>query len=695
LARAGCNQGSCHGSARGQDGFHLSLFGYDPAGDFVRLTREQATRRLNLAQPEQSLMVQKALGEVTHTGGKRFDRDSEYCRTLLRWLDAGAPDDPPDVAAPVSLELFPPSAVMEGTGSTQRLVARAKYSDGSDRDVTSLAVFFSNNDTSAAVSKEGVVTAGQRGEAFLTARFATFTVGVPVIVLPAGLDYVRPDLVEANEIDAAVDRKLDRLRIVPSQLCSDEEFLRRTTLDLVGQAPTEQEFAEFAADRASDKRARLVDRLLEKKEFAELWVMKWAELLQMRTDENNRVPYKATLLYFHWLEDQIAANVPFDRIVRQILSATGGTFSDPPANYYQIERDTLKLAENVAQVFLGMRIQCAQCHNHPFDRWTMDDYYGFAAFFAQIGRKNGEDPRETIVFDAKGGEVNHPVGGRVMAPKFLGGATPDCAGRDRRAVLADWITSPDNPWFAKNLVNIVWAHFFGVGIVQPVDDVRVSNPASNPELLDQLARRFVASHYDLKQLVREICASQAYQRSTQTNPTNELDHRNFAHAEVRRVRAEVLLDVISQVTGTPNKFPGLPRGARAVEIADGNVTNYFLETFGRASRETVCSCEVKMEPNLSQALHLLNGEDTSRRIENGKVVKRLLAEKKSPAEVIDALFVRCLCRHPSDDERTSLLAKLADEPDGKDAKKKGGGLEQALDDVFWALLNSKEFVFNH
>ena len=686
FARNGCNQGSCHGSARGQDGFRLSLFGFDPEGDHFRLTRELGTRRVNLAQPEQSLVVQKALGNVTHTGGKRFERDSEYCATLLRWLDAGAPNDAPDVAKPVGVELFPPRSVLEGAGSQQQLTVRATYSDGSDRDVTALSVFFTSNDTSAAVTRDGLVTAGQRGEAFVMARFATFTVGVPFVVLPAGLDYQKPDLVETNYVDALVDQKLDRLRVLPSGICTDEEFLRRASLDVAGVAPTREQFERFVADPAPDKRARLIDELLDQKEFAELWVMKWAELLQMRTDDNNRVPYKATLLYFHWLEDEIARNVPFDQIVRELLSASGGTFRNPPTNYYQVERETLKLSENVAQVFLGMRIQCSQCHNHPFDRWTLDDYYGFAAFFARIGRKNGEDPRETIIFDAKGGEVTHPVGGRVMAPKFLGGATLDCGSRDRRAVLADWITAPDNPWFAKNLVNIVWAHFFGSGIVNPVDDARVSNPSANPELLDELAKRFIEYKYDFKRLVKDLCASQAYQRTTRTNPTNELDHRNFAHAEVRRVCAEVLLDVLSQVTETPNKFPGLPKGARAVQIADGNVTNYFLETFGRSTRASVCSCEVKMEPNLSQALHLLNGEDTTNRIHDGGVVKKLLAAGKKPNEILEELYVRCLTRRPTEAETADLLAKLPADP---------VQLEVGLEDLFWALLNSKEFAFNH
>jgi len=689
FTKAGCNSGSCHGSAQGQDGFRLSLFGFDPEGDHFRLTRQLSTRRVDLALPQESLVVQKALGLVAHTGGKRIDEGSESHGVLTRWLEAGAPNDPPDVIRPTAVELFPPNALLEGAGSTQQLRVVARYSDGSDRDVTDLSAFFSSADTTAAISKDGRVTAGQRGEAFVMARFATFTVGVPIVVIPKELAYERPALPESNYVDTLVHQKLHRLRIVPSATCDDAAFLRRAHLDVVGTAPTPEEFDRFLADSDPRKPEKLIDELLGRKEFAELWVMKWAELLQMRTDEQNRVSYKATLLYFHWLEDRIARNVPFDQTVRELLSATGGTFRQPATNYYQVERDTLKVAENVAQVFLGMRVQCAQCHNHPFDRWTMDDYYGFAAFFARIGRKNGEDPRETIVFPASGGEVAHPVGARAMAPKFLGGATPDVKGRDRRAVLAEWLTAPDNPWFARNLVNVVWAHFFGIGITEPVDDARVSNPPSNPELLDELARRFVEYHYDFKRLVRDLCTSRTYRLATATNATNELDGRNFSHALVRRMRAEVLLDVVSQVTETQNKFPGLPIGARAVQIADGNVSNYFLDTFGRASRATVCSCEVKMEPNLSQALHLLNGEATTQRIHDGGVVHRLLAAGKAPRQLVDELYVRCFARRATETELADVLSKLPGE--GADAAM----VEAALEDLFWALLNSKEFVFNH
>ena len=377
--------------------------------------------------------------------------------------------------------------------------------------------------------------------------------------------------------------------------------------------------------------------------------MKWAELLQIRT-VNNRVSYKSMLRYYNWLQERIQNNVPMDKMVRELLAANGGTFANAATNYYQAEQDTLKTSENVAQVFMGMRIQCAQCHNHPFDRWTMDDYYSFAAFFSQIGRKRGEDPRELIIYNRGSGDVRHPVGNRVMEPKFLGGAVPDVKGKDRREVMAKWLASPENPYFATNLANIVWAHFFGRGIIHEVDDVRVSNPAVNPELLDALGQKFTDYNYDFKKLVRDICTSRTYQLSTKTNESNASDDRNFSHAVLRRVRAEMMLDSITQVTDTKNKFQGLPLGARAVQIANGNTSTYFLTTFGRASRETVCSCEVKVEPNLSQALHLLNGDTVNSKIQQGQLVDRELKAGKKPEQVLEELYIRCLTRKPTDKE---------------------------------------------
>ncbi len=687
--RGGCNQGGCHGAARGKDGFRTSLFGMDPAGDYIRITREMPGRRINLAIPEESSLVEKAVGAVPHSGNQCFEPDSVYNKALLEWISAGAPDDKPDVAKCTGIEVFPSPIVMEGKNATQQITVRATYSDGTDRDVTNLALFMSNNDPTATIDKEGRVTSGDRGAAFMLARFDVYSVTAQVLVIPDKLQYERPQLAETNYIDQLVDENLHKLRILPSGICTDEEFVRRAFIDIAGVYPKSSEIRTFLTDKNPNKRSALIDSLLERKEFTELWVMKWAELLQIRSSINNNQPpfYKNALLYYNWLSERIGKNVPLNEIVVELLSASGGTVSSPAVNFYQTELDQLKLTENVAQVFMGMRIQCAQCHNHPFDRWTMDDYYGFKAFFSQIGRKQTDDPQEVIIYNSKGGESRHFLTNAVMKPKFLGGETPELkATDDRRKVLAEWLASPRNPFFARNIANIIWAHFNGVGVVEPVDDVRVSNPPSNPELIATLATKLTEYQYDMRKFVRDICNSQTYQRSTKVNETNAGDKRNFSHAQVRRVRAEVLLDAISQITDTPNKFQGLPLGARAVQIADGAVTNYFLTTFGRAKRESVCSCEVKMEPTLSQALHLMNGDAVNDRIKQGRVVAKMVQEKKSDREIVEDLFLRVFGRMPNDKEWTSVQQAIAADP---------GGRQTVLEDLFWALLNSKEFYFNH
>ena len=685
--RSGCNSGACHGAARGKDGFRLSLFGYDPDGDHARLTRELNGRRINLAMPAESLLIDKATGRVPHTGGQKVRDNDESYQTLIRWLEADAPADAATVATPTSLEVYPPSAVLDGKGERQRLVVRAKYSDGTDRDVTTTSLFLSNNDNAGKILADGdaSVTGGERGEAFIMARFFTFTVGVPFVTLPKGLQFAAAAPAESNYIDTHVNAKLKKLRVEPSPVCDDSTFARRVYLDITGTLPTPEEYARFMIGTLPNKRELLVDELLERKEFSELWVLKWAELLQIRS--SNDVSPKAMLLYYTWLQEKIAKNVPTDVWVRELLGASGGTFKNPPTNYYQIERDIVKVTENVAQVFMGMRIQCTQCHNHPFDRWTMDDYYGFAAFFSQVGRKGTDDPRELVVFNGGGGEVNHPVTGKPMPPKFLGGAKPDVAGKDRRVVMANWLASPDNPYFAKNLSNMVWNHFFGMGIINEVDDVRISNPASNQELLDALGVKFTGYNYDFKKLVRDICTSAAYQRSTVATKSNAGDARNFARGPIRRIRAETMLDIISQVTDTKNKFPGLPQGARAVQIADGVTSNYFLTTFGRPSRETVCACEVRLEPTLSQSLHLMNGDTVSPKIQAGNLVGKMLAEKKTTAQIVEQIYLRAVSRAPTPVELKNLSdAVNAAPPAGK---------QQSLEDIFWALLNSREFMFNH
>ena len=683
--KAGCNTGGCHGSARGKDGFNLSLFGYDPEGDHYRLTREIVGRRVNLALPEESMLLTKNIGTAPHTGGKLFTKDSDLAQTLIRWLEAGAPnDDSAKVATCTSIEMLPKSLLLEGPDQKFKITVRAHYSDGTDRDVSNLALFLTSNESAAKIDKDGTISTGQRGEAFVMARFSTHTVGSQVIVIPKALKYEWPQIEEKNFVDQFVDQKIRNLRMIPSEVCNDETFLRRAYIDIAGLLPKSDEVAKFVADADPQKRAKMIDTLLSKPEFVDIWALKWSELLQVRTGQNQNGGYKTTLTYYNWLHDQLAKNVPINQIARTLISANGSNLENPAANYYNLETDPLKLAEDAAQSFFGIRIQCAQCHNHPFDRWTMADYRGLVAFFTQIARKDGEDPREKIIFNSGGGEANHPVGGRVIPPKFPGGDEPDVKGKDRRQVLADWIASPENPYFPRHIANLIWAQYMGRGIVEPVDDVRISNPASNPELLEALSKKIIEYNYDLRKTVRDVCNSRTYQLTTRPNETNALDERNFAHATIRRMRAEVMLDCINEVAETNDKYRGLPIGARAVEVADGKTSNYFLTTFGRKDREGICSRE-EVGPTLSQALHLINGDNVEGKIAQGGVVKKLMDAKKTSREIVQELYVRTFGRQPTEAE----LVKLETHWGVTEEQPK------VYNDIFWALLNAKEFMFNH
>ena len=684
LTVSGCNAGGCHGASRGKDGFRLSLFGFDPASDHHGLTREMVNRRLSLAAPDESLLLLKSIGAVTHTGGKRFEKSSERYEKLREWIADGAPNDLQGAPTVTGLSIYPPSAAIGAGGHAQRFIAVAAYSDGTSRDVTRLAVFQSNNETSASVNAEGVVTSDRRGEAFVSARFDTHTVGSQVLVLPTGSRFKPREEAPANYIDELVGQKLDTLRIHPSGACTDGEFLRRVCIDIAGRLPTPEETRYFVTSTEAGKRAAKVDELLEDPGFDCLWGQKWSDLLLVRT-QPNRVEYKPMFKYSRWLTDQIASRRPLDEMVHDLLSSSGTTFDTPQTNFYQIEPDAKKIAENVAQTFLGIRLQCAQCHNHPFDRWTMDDYYGFTAFFTQIARKPTDDYREWMVFNRGSGESKHPVGGRSVPPKPLGDNPIDTNRRDRRAVIADWIVSPENPWFAPSVANRVWAHFFGIGVVDPVDDIRVSNPPSNPELFDRLGEQLIDYGYDLRRLVRDITLSNTYQRSCSPNESNAEDTRNFARAHPRRIPAETLLDCLSQATDAPGALPNLPAGSRATQIADGRAGNYFLTTFGRSRRETVCACEAKSEPTLSQALHLMNGSTIQGKLKEGRLIERKLQAGSDAEQVLDDLFLRSLARFPTESERSALLTALDGDTDPA----------AALQDVFWALLNSREFLFNH
>lgn len=683
LTRAGCNTGKCHGAASGKDGFRLSLFGYDPEGDHYRLTRELSGRRINLADPLNSLLLLKAIGEVPHTGGQKVVPGSPNFRTLATWLAEGARHDSKDTPKPSGIRVMPPSVVAGEPGQTQQVVVLADYDDGSVRDVTKYAVFFSNNDAAATVTEDGLIKTTGPGPVFILARFDQFTGGTSVVVRP-GTPYVEPDFVPNNYVDELTLARWRDLHLVPSKLCSDEVFLRRVYLDCTGLLPTPEQRNKFLNDATPNKRSRLIDELVNTDEFLDLWVLKLADMLQIR--RANGLSTKALQLYDDWLREKVHSGAKIDQIVNELIPASGGTFENPATSYYQTETTPQLLAENLAQAFLGTRIQCAQCHNHPFDRWTMDDYYGFATFFSQIGYKQAKDPREITIYNAAEGELSHPVEGREVLAKFLGGDVAEIEqGDDYRQLLAHWLTSRDNAAFSEHIANVWWDHFMGIGIVDPVDDVRVSNPASNPALLKKLGETLVRYNFDVRQLACDICNSKTYQLETKTNQWNRWDARNFSHAQVRRLRAEVLLDCINEVTDTSDQLAGLPLGGRAVQIPDANSNNYFLETFGRGSRETPCSCEVSTSPTLSQALHLLNGETTTGKIEQGNIIQQILDTGASPIDVAREIYVKCLTREPRQDELREIESKLASAKDPR----------TELADLFWALLNSNEFVFNH
>ncbi len=685
IMRSGCNSGACHGAASGKNGFKLTLFGFDAAVDYDNLTRDARARRMDAAKPAESLMLLKPTGGVDHEGGTKIEKDGPLYQMVHRWIAEGANNDPAELPTLTGIEILPPAGVLEGAGATQRFVVQASYSDGTDRDVTDLAVLASGDDAVVAIDGTGLGTSGSRGETYLMARFGTFAMVSQFISIPADTPLNWPDVQPKNFVDEFIHAKLKKMRVAPAEVCSDEVFLRRAYIDTLGVLPTVEEARTFLSDTGPEKRGALIDQLLQRPEFNDVWAMKWAEALRVRSIANVLDP-KAMHRYNDWLRQSIQGNKPINELVRELLGAEGGTFTSPASNFYMVVDQPPQMAENVAQVFMGVQIQCAQCHNHPFERWTMNDYYSFSAFFAQVGKKGSSDPREFVVFNRASGEVNHVKSGQVMAPKFLGGAVPDLAGRDRRAVLAEWLVSPENPWFAKNIANRVWEHFMGRGIIHPTDDVRVSNPPSNKELLDELGKRFVAYNYDMRQLIRDICNSNTYQASTQPRDPAIQDVRNFSVAQVRRLPSEMLLDAISEITETKVKFASLPLGARAVQVADGNAGNYFLQIFGRPTRESACTCERKNEPTLAQTLHLINGDTLTNAIQAGdsRLTKRI--NEQAPTEqIVEELYLAAYSRPPRSDEAQLMLDYVAKAPDRS----------QALQDTYWSILNSKEFVFNH
>lgn len=724
FTRFGCNAGGCHGRAGGQNGFALSLLGFEPADDFDFIVKEARGRRLLPAAPDQSLLLLKATGRVPHGGGARLDPASAYYRLLRRWVAQGAPRSRLDSATVTRLEVLPGERVLSRSAS-QQLAVIAHLSDGSTEDVTRLTQFEPNEPTLAEVSPTGLVTAKRLpGAVAIMARFQTHVAVFRALVpLGAPMGKLPPT---RNLVDDLVFKQLRRLGIPPSAECDDATFLRRATLDLAGRLPTLTETQQFLADRAPDRHERLVDRLLASDDYATYLAGTWANVLRNRRalPSEDTAP---TAAFHTWIKDHLKKNTPFDQFARALLTATGEEVKTPPVVWYRELREPSAQVEDVAQLFLGQRLACAKCHHHPFERWTQDDYWGLSAFFARVevklpttAKKKGKNKavREPARVAHRPGiaQAVNPRTGQALKPRGLGGAVLEIApDADPRARLADWLTAADNPFFAQALANRTWKHFFGRGLVEPEDDLRITNPPSNPELLDALARFVVASKFDVKKLTRLLCTSTAYRLSAVPNAHNADDRQNFSHFGLRRLHAEVLLDAVDVVTGSTTRFAGLPEGTRAVQLPDNQFPSYFLSVFGRPDAASACECERGSDSTLAQSLYLFNSEELREKIRgrtqpaaevkskkknppkktstpavvNGTVggrLRQLLKDSRPDREKVRELYLIALSRVPTSEElavATDYLEARRDDP------------ASAYEDIIWALLNTKEFQFNH
>ena len=691
LTKSGCNAGACHGKASGQNGFRLSLLGFDAPFDHERITRDSRGRRVFPAAPASSLLLRKPTAQLPHGGGRRFAVDSPESRTIARWIAQGMPFDAGSEPALARISVSPSRRRLD-RGGAQQLRVVAHFADGTARDVTRLAQYQSNAVDLAEVDALGRVRAGEAvGEAAIMARFGG-QVAVSRVMVPLGVrvpDWSPP--ASSNLIDAFVFGKLRALGLPPSPACTDAEFARRAALDIAGILPAPEEVAAFERDDASDKRARWVDRLLDRPEYADLFAMKWSAILKNKRTLG-RLSQPGTYAFHAWIRQSLAENKPYDRFVAEILTARGDVRVNPAVVWYRQVNTLEERADDTAQLFLGLRLQCARSHHHPFDRWGPDDYYGFAALFSRIGGKPGDDPVTPRLYLLPEGHARDPVTLKDYEPRPLGGPELKDLGprRDPRQALADWLRDPANPDFARALVNRYWKHFFGRGLVEPEDDMRASNPPPNPELLDALAADFVAHGYDLKHLVRTIATSRAYDRSSLPNEWNRDDRQNFARAYPRRLPAEVLLDAIGAVSGAPVTFNGLPKSLRAVELPDEatDTSDKFLEVFGRPNRASVCECERIAEANLSQGLHLLNSAELQETLHapSGRAA-RWANDPRPDVEKVDELYQRAYSRPPTSEERAVCLSHLA-------RRRANGKLREGYEDLIWTLVNTKEFMFN-
>jgi hypothetical protein len=711
LSRSGCNAGTCHGSAKGKNGFKLSLRGYDPDYDYHALIDDISGRRFNRAKPEESLMLLKPTQGVAHQGGLVFEESASSYKILYKWIAQGVKTDAGKVLRANRIEVLPDKPKMSLPGEKQQLLVIAHYPDGKTRDVTRDAVFTSTMPETATVTPEGIVTSVRRGEASVLVRYEGNYAADGLTVIGDRTGYKWAAQPQLNYIDKFVDAKLLSIKAIPSGLCTDAEFLRRANIDIIGVTPTPEAVREFLADKtpSQTKRKRLVDSLLESPDYADNWTNKWSDLLSVN---RKFLGERGTWKFRNWIHDQVASNRPYNEFVKEIITASGSSYEHPAASYWRVARDPSQATENVTQLFLGIRFSCNKCHDHPFERWTQNQYYEFAANFGRIGYKPGTAEGDESVYERRDGEVIHPRLNKAMPATYPYTVRTALAKSDnRREVLASWLTTSQNPYFAKSWANRVWSYFLGKGIIDPVDDIRSSNPAVNPELLETLTNDFIKSGFDTKHLIRTICASRTYQASIRTNVWNVDDNSNFSHAAPRRLTAEQLVDALSRATGSIQRYPGVPIGFRAVQLPDTTVAaGGFLDLFGRPPRESPCECERSSTVSLGQTLNLVNGETINGAIDDktGRIVQ-LMKTHPTDRKIVEEVFLATLCRLPTESEIKKSVPSLKVSPKIiRDIQNEAGDKDeyptaeeitatfktQAAQDIMWALISSPAFLFN-
>lgn len=699
LAKAGCSSGACHGAAAGQNGFRLSLRGYDDQGDYLALTRHALGRRIIPSDPGRSLMLLKPTGAVPHKGGKKFDADSVEYRVLSEWIAAGTPGPKTEDARIERIEILPEHVILKPDAS-QQLIVRAYFSDGHTEDVTRWVKYSAANASVATVDDNGKAQVVGNGAGAITAwylsRIAIATVTVPYTNSVPGEVFANAP--RRNFIDELVTEKLQSLNLPPSPRSTDQEFIRRAFLDTMGTLPTAEETRAFLSNKSPNKRDELIESLLSRPEFVDYWTYKWSDLLLV---QSKKLKVAAMWSYYNWIRNNVAANTPWDNMVRNLITAQGSTLENGAGNFFVLHEDPRLMAETTSQAFLGMSVNCAKCHNHPMEKWTNDEYYQFANLFARVRAKTGQNDGDHIIFAAASGDLAQPLRGKPQPPRPLEGkALPTDSPEDRRIALADWLVSPDNPYFSRAIVNRVWANFYGVGLVEAVDDLRITNPASNEKLLAATAKYLADQKFDLKALMRAILQSETYQRSSRPLPENAADTRFYSRYYPRRLMAEVLLDAFSQVSGVPTEFQtdlrnenrGLgdkyPLGIRALQLPDTKIASYFLKTFGRPDREKTCECERTAEPSVTQVLHIANGDTINQKLAaKGNRIEKLLTDNTQPDKIIEEAYLSSLSRYPTDGEKDRLLKVLNEAAENEK--------RTVVEDLFWATLSSKEFLFNH